>query len=141
MVEFSPNIRRYENRWRKWKNEDPNLVRLRNVLLDIGGEEVVPIYEPDTSKLLNRGHVIDKKDIEMNNMRDSQCHSNVGYLYEKNDSIKIATGWALSDDGLWRQHSWGLTKSDIIETTEKRDIYYGMVLDNDESREFVARNR
>lgn len=141
MVDFSPDIRRYEDRWLRWKNEDPGLVRLRNILLNIGGKEVVPIYEPDTSKLLTRGHVINKENIRMDNMRDSKCHSNVAYMYGENDSVKIATGWALSEDGLWRQHSWGLTKSDIVETTKKRCVYYGIALDDDESEEFVRKNR
>jgi hypothetical protein len=33
--------------------------------------------------------------------------------------VRIASGYALSSDGLWRQHSWGMDVADgrILETT------------------------
>ena len=44
----------------------------------------------------------------------------------------IATGFGLSDDNIWRRHSWLMTvNSDLIETTIAREIYFGTLLDND----------
>ena len=56
------------------------------------------------------------------------------------------TGYALSDDGMWRQHSWCICDageeyiedSIIIETTEKRLAYFGFIMDEEESEEFVC---
>ena len=42
--------------------------------------------------------------------------------------IGVGTGYALSDDGLWRSHSWVLTKKRIIETTVSRVKYLGLAL-------------
>jgi hypothetical protein len=40
---------------------------------------------------------------------------------------ELATGYALSGDGLWRQHSLlSLEDSSILETTEIRLMYFGM---------------
>ena len=48
------------------------------------------------------------------------------------------TGYALSDDGLWRQHSWLIAKPGrrwtVIETTCRRLLYYGVVLTEEEAR-------
>ena len=38
----------------------------------------------------------------------------------------IPTGYALSDDGLWRQHTWGLLRNGVLETTEVRLRYFGI---------------
>ena len=41
----------------------------------------------------------------------------------------IGTGYALSDDDLWRQHSWGVAVDGVVvETTVEREIYVGIVL-------------
>ena len=41
----------------------------------------------------------------------------------------IATGYALSGDNLWRQHSWGIDPDGVLaETTDERHAYVGIVL-------------
>jgi hypothetical protein len=80
-------------------------------------------------------------------MRESRCHQNVTYFYknyiEKNSDIcNIVTGWALSDDGYWRQHSWIYLADydEIIETTEERKKYFGFILNDKETEEFIFFN-
>jgi len=73
--------------------------------------------------------------------RRSQCHTNAAQLWLDKKVCAIATGYALSDDGLWRQHSWGVDEDGrAVETTEERIAYFGFELDEDESREFVEAN-
>ena len=51
------------------------------------------------------------------------------------------TGYALSDDGLWRQHSWGLLTDDrVVETTVARLRYFGAILTDPAAAEFVLAN-
>ena len=45
----------------------------------------------------------------------------------------IGTGFALSGDGLWREHSWALDGGVLIETTERRTLYWGLVLRGDDA--------
>ena len=56
-------------------------------------------------------------------------------LVRSRGSVRIAFGYALSTDGLWCQHSWGVDAEDgrIIETTERRVRYYGLILNDDET--------
>src|SRR5258708_7764341 len=41
----------------------------------------------------------------------------------------VVNGYALSKDGLWRQHSWLVTpEGGLVETTVRRAAYFGAVL-------------
>jgi hypothetical protein len=59
---------------------------------------------------------------------------------EKPKTYKIATGWALSTDGIWRQHTWLLKKTGIFETTSYRLLYYGYALDEIAANNFWLEN-
>jgi len=60
--------------------------------------------------------------------RIGDCHNNCFRLLQADKIDTIFTGYALSDDGLWRNHSWGLKKDFLIETTEERLVYLGIQL-------------
>lgn len=59
------------------------------------------------------------------------CHDNsVEYVLKNEKKRKLYTGYALSEDHLWRQHSWVIENGDtIVETTEKRLCYFGYEAD------------
>lgn len=116
----------------------PELLPLRKKLLSMGGEEIVPRYEGDLDEIMRRGKMI-RKNVRFIDGSPGSCHSNVAILYQRG-GIKIVTGWALSDDGLWRQHTWGIDNNGIIETTEVRDKYFGFILNDTEAELFVDRN-
>lgn len=56
----------------------------------------------------------------------------------------IATGYALSEDGLWRSHSWVVQPMPrtlrVWETTVKRVAYFGVVLTEEECDRFYRDN-
>lgn len=111
----------------------PELKPLQDKLLLLGGDWVALEPEPDLEALLNEGRVIKGKLI-FNRMSPHNCHKNCCELWEKDPkNCRIASGWALSSDGIWRQHTWLLKGKAIIETTEPRTLYYGFVLGNKEA--------
>lgn len=138
------------------------LLELRDILLSYGGEEVcLPFGDEDIDKIINRGllFVINDENEDVGQIvhydeligLPNQCHRNSCYLYKCNevqveyeDCVKIMTGYALSNDGMWRQHSWCIAymgedyieDSIIIETTEERVAYYGFIMNEDECEEF-----
>lgn len=144
MTDISPPVTRsdrYRERWEEWADKQPPLVDLRSELLSIGGNEVVPVWEPDVEALLAAGQVITPTEIVNIEGVPSQCHQNVARLYADHESVtEIGTGWALSSDGLWRQHSWAHRGDELVETTETRDLYYGLLLDGTRAEEFVSKN-
>lgn len=107
---------------------------------------IVPF--PDNSSIrslikMNEIFISDEKNLVLYEIEMSNCHKNVETLFmksmiKKNNlfpmyDLEIYTGYALSSDGLWRNHSWIIGRSNtpdiveniIIETTLPRLIYLG----------------
>lgn len=144
----------------KWwyKSDGPNLenererkameriLPLRERLLEFGGNiACMDLYDEDAEKIMERGQFWYGEHARMKKGRPSQCHSNSALLWDANrEKCQIATGYALSADGCWRQHSWVVqpltTKYRIWETTEKRIAYFGFILNDEECEEFYYNN-
>jgi hypothetical protein len=116
--------------------QQPEILTLRAKLLGIGGAEIVALpltmgIDPFVPLLEIWGQVMERP-VTYRRMEPSQCHLNVARLWEERKKgsrlIGVGTGYALSDDGLWRGHSWGLNKRGIIETTVSRVKYFGLPL-------------
>lgn len=62
--------------------------------------------------------------INMKVMDTARCHDNCDKLLRQKKIQTMITGWALSDDGLWRWHSWGIDRrGGLVETTLPRLVY------------------
>jgi hypothetical protein len=132
------------------RGQDPKVLKpLEKKLLSVGGKVVVCCYEEDLEKLLTRGQVFTPKKVNYKRMRRSGCHANAGIFWNNyskehgTDSVKIVVGWGLTErDQYWRQHSFiYLPKENkIIETTEKRQIYFGFILTEDEAEKHYFNN-
>ena len=110
---------------------------LADRLLGIGGESVVvPHFQPDVANFvltlcLRKGEPFDPENAAVEEGEPSECHANVVSLWREGRGA-ICTGYALSPDGLWRPHSWLREPSGrIVETTERRDAYYGHEFDEE----------
>jgi hypothetical protein len=117
--------------------DDPRRAELERRLLDLGGTlALLFLPDPSIGELLARGRYFPGGRALMRLGLPSCCHSNAALLPVQTDGAgRIAFGYALSPDGLWRQHSWGLTIKEgrIVETTERRVRYFGIVLDDAET--------
>ena len=125
---------------------DDRLFDLRQKLLDFAGEAVCfPGYEEDLDNILNYGQFWIGNNIKLMRGEPSQCHANSCNLWEQNKDItRICTGYALSEDGMWRQHSWIIwhkaRSNQIIETTVPRILYFGFVMTTEMCEEFADNN-
>lgn len=122
------------------------LFPLEQKLLSYGGTRMIYRSEPDLKKLLRSGAVFDEA-AELIAGEEGTCHANASRIWHENqEELAIGTGYALSDDGLWRQHSWLVRKEPIagqyrlLETTIKRIKYFGIILTRSEAQEFYAMN-
>jgi hypothetical protein len=70
------------------------------------------------------------------------CHQNIAAIwkFQRPRIVSIATGYALSEDGLWRQHSWGILREGLLETTAERRRYFGILLSGSEADHFAECN-
>ena len=138
----------HENGMEFWtNNEEPPFFRkemydMRSHLLFLGGSEVcMPVFDPDLDAILTRGELWYKTPAKQVKGKPNQCHHNAANLWFNNqDKYTICTGYALSNDGIWRSHSWLIDKSahrpHIVETTEKRVAYYGYQMSPQEAKKF-----
>jgi hypothetical protein len=110
----------YGRRWRDW---------CRSLLVH-GGELVVPPRGPETDlEALLAGAAEAGARTRAAAGEPGDCHQNVAAAWIDGTIAAIGTGYALSDDGLWRQHSWGLdADGTLVETTDPRMAYVGIVL-------------
>ena len=144
---FAEDMKYTNNSRECWED----FVKLHQILLRIGGEQTCfPAIEEDMKKILDRGRFYPGRS-KMMVGEPSQCHRNSCELWRNNHKdldITIATGYALSADGIWRQHSWLVHRyqtatqhrTRIIETTVKRLAYFGFEMTEDEAYEFDYNN-
>jgi hypothetical protein len=64
-------------------------------------------------------------------LKQSYCWANCEYLLKNKHICNIYGGYALSEDGFWRVHYWGIKKNgELVETTEPRLLYLGYNIDS-----------
>jgi hypothetical protein len=139
-----PEQRRFlGRRLRHGSRNQPELKRLKILLLRFGGDFLVapPKPDPDLLMLLQSGFLIGGTTV-LKPMKRSSYHQNVSALWKgrRHGIVGIATGYALSEDGLWRQPSWGLLRDGVLETTETRLKYFGIVLPGEKAPNFAQCN-
>lgn len=132
------------------KRQVPELLAFRDHVLTFGGEEVcMPFFESEVKELKERGQIWYDDNLELIEGEPSNCHGNSARLWceaklNGDNNIHLATGYALTPDGMWRSHSWCVdttnTETRIIETTVERVLYYGFVMTMAESDQFVKNN-
>ncbi|KAJ3038424.1 hypothetical protein HDV00_000612 [Rhizophlyctis rosea] len=107
---------------------------LERKLIDCGGwaamvdAETIPF-------IVTEGFFLDGDDAVLEEGDPCSCHHNADRLAEENpDTVVAMTGYALSDNGMWRTHSWAVRKLEngegfqIVETTAERLAYFGHIL-------------
>jgi len=115
--------------------KQPRASELHTKLLSLGGTSALlnpagsRIYKLD--ELLAVGQEWDGKKCLLRRGNMSECHQNAGrYWAASMGDLKIATGYALSNDGMWRAHSWNLRPDGyVLESTVPRVKYYGIIPD------------
>ena len=125
---------------RKNKKESGLNKKLVNVLTDSftnGTMVVVVDDDPDLSLIVQKGKEFSISGRIYKKGKPCSCHKNVSELYYNDEIDGIATGYALTDDGGWRSHTWGIKDDNIVETTNKYLNYFGVILDKESSKKFL----
>jgi len=96
----------------------------------------------DVKLVLSRGRAFSIEGLAFELMAPRQCHLNVAHRFATGRG-RIGMGWGLSDDGLWREHSWIVSaertsaSARIVETTRPRLVYFGVELEEDDAKLFT----
>jgi hypothetical protein len=111
----------------------PYLKTLLKTLLSMGGD-VACLWPPNPvmtesslQEYLANAVLSSGRSAKLKKMADSQCHDNALALAAENPDMVWMTGYALSNDSVWRPHSWvwNSKKKHIVETTVRRVKYFG----------------
>ena len=108
-------------------------------LLTFGGVAAVPPMSPDPMLkiFIAEGFLQDPRSVVVVVGDPSRCHQNAAALWRSRKALSIGTGYGLTGD-LWREHSWGVdSESRLIETTEVRDQYFGIVISGERAQKFA----
>lgn len=154
-VELKPERKQWlasQNRMLSQPESDPKKHELKGILGNAAGEAVIIAeQDADIDALLLRASFFLGTEITLVVGAESACHMNSAIFWLNHEnSCHLMTGYALSDDGIWRQHSWCLLYKDlssgeeiipcVVETTVERLLYYGFKLNTDEATLFFAGN-
>lgn len=104
-----------------------------------GGRAVVPPMKPDAliGLLLEEGSLVEGRSAQLVEGDRSNCHVNAARLWRSKRCDGIGTGYALSEDGLWREHSWGASNGEVVETTTRRILYFGVLMSDERAAWFA----
>jgi hypothetical protein len=112
--------------WRNPSAEQLVARELHDRLVELGGWAACVRDLSLAPVLLAEGTDVSGEGAEMRLGRARECHQNSAALVRQDPTLVCHYGYALSDDGMWREHSW-CVKPDggIIETTVERVAYFG----------------
>ena len=124
---------------------DEKLNKLKHLLLDIAGFSVCLYPEEDINQLLSvRAELLDGRKALQSPGLPNQCHFNSAQLWAESEGrLMLYTGYALTEDGMWRQHSWCVVDDgslQVVETTIPRLAYFGFRFSDIEASEFYEQN-
>jgi hypothetical protein len=126
-----------DTHWLHWKAVQstpsvPNVVEtLGGILLGIGGHSVAAVnpLEKIGYALIDKGVLVEYKKVVYIRGDENACHENTAFISLKSPGRTPMSGYALSE-GIWRKHSWLLSKyKNLVETTSARDLYFGVQVD------------
>lgn len=118
--------------------------KLTELLLGIGGNAVViPFVDgKQCAPICETGRRFDTTGASLCAGQQSDCHTNASRIWNRQQGkVAIGTGYALSEDEMWRRHSWCITRDNkIVETTVPRIEYFGLQLDSHGAGVFCSKN-
>lgn len=116
---------------------------IRDKLLSFGGwESCIMAFDRDMDRVIGAGVLLDGAQARRYRGQPSRCHDNSAYFCLDYPNCRATmSGYALSEDGVWRGHSWGVEKlargTRLVETTVPRLAYFGFVRTIKETNELL----
>jgi len=114
---------------------------LERKLLALGGQHVERIDdEPDLAQLIAEGRVFTESVVRAKG-KPHRPHWNAARLWAEDiRRVQLATGYALTPDGAWEQHSWCIQDGNLLEPTAEHAAYFGIVLGQQAALDFCVFN-
>ena len=110
--------------------------RMHDWLLEIGGWGVaLPSLDDDIDCVIERGFLLPGTSARIIAGTPENCHVNAALWCARNpETVAMMTGYALSSDGLWREHSWIVRREEeegatplLLEPSKPSVAYFGFI--------------
>ena len=109
-----------------------HLQPLHDRLLSLGGDRVVLFLDGYEEVIRDCGIAVPGGVPAIKGGLDSSCHQTSAILQLLAPGRRhIVTGYALSEDGCWRRHSWAMQDGKVMEPTVERLQYFGVTLEDE----------
>ena len=144
--EFKQNMIVYTHK--QENNLRKSIDKLENILKSFAQGSIMQYREYNISylnRMIKDGHLLYGDEAMIIAGPSGQCHRNSSELWKANHkkcNVHIETGYALSADGMWYQHSWLVLfneegQLEVVEATPLRRLaYYGFQLKHAEAVRF-----
>jgi hypothetical protein len=124
-----------DKRLREHAKIQPEILKLKKLLLNIGGCHLVAphlVHDSDIPFLIECGFLMQYPVVEKI-MERGECHLNASILFAAGRVNAIGTGYAIFSNGLWASHSWGVRREKngtnvVVETTFRSEYYFGLLM-------------
>ena len=104
----------------------------------MAGVDVDSSEDPYLQVIADAGVPFASTEVRITRGRPNECHRNAALFWLNGECSAIATGYYLGPDGIWRQHSWGVTSSGtILDTHSAGRLYFGVGLEPMDAVEFA----
>lgn len=135
----SPDNKEWRQEWeaKNKKLKGPTKKVAERLASKVPGSVMIAVPDPDIDLIESKGQDFTTTGRKFKKGERNQCHTNTSKLYAKKQVDTIVTGYALSKDGGWRQHTWGLQKGKVVETTYDFLAYHGVRLTKAEAKDFA----
>jgi hypothetical protein len=109
----------------------PELRELRKILLGLGGGDVVPpaAHDPTINFLIDFG-IVFSGPVLLKEGSPGRWNHSMAHIWSRrlHGIVGIGVGYALGDDNLWREHTFGVLREGVLETAAVMQKYFGLLL-------------
>lgn len=125
---------------------DNIFLNLKEYVLLFGGKEVCTTSNAEeATKLLDRGQLWFGDRLGIRRSQYDDINQDVSDFWSFNeDKVRIAKGYVLTPEGIWKQHSWLIQNkrfyNKIIDNTDENYLYFGYILTTNECNQFYWDN-
>lgn len=129
-----------------WRTQEfykiqPEFRELRRILMSIGGQETAPplARDPMISFLIDCGIVFNGPVI-LKRAKSGEPLTHLARAWRKRAPglVGIGLGYALEQNGLWREHTFGVLREGVLEAGAEKQKYFGLMLIGEAADGFVT---
>jgi len=137
----SSDLKLFAWRTQEFYKIQPEFRELRRILMGIGGQETAPplARDPMIHFLIDCGIVFNGP-VTLKRAKSGEPLTHLARAWQKRAPglVGIGLGYALEQNGLWREHTFGVLREGVLEAAAEKQKYFGLMLIGEAADGFVT---